>query len=130
MYYAIVCAAVCGFFAAFVGGRKGRNRVAWWFIGALLPVLGVVLSLLVPEKRAAAVAVQPGATGGAGRPGRRKPKRCCGSYIPDCFGCLHFRRPLFEPVHAEDKKGYCELFRKDLMAGSDRKGAKVVIEDR
>ena len=49
MYYLIVGQMLCGFFSSFVAGRKGRNRIAWWFAGAHLPVLGVVLSLKVSE---------------------------------------------------------------------------------
>ncbi len=126
----IVCAALCGFFSAYVAGRKGRNRVAWWFIGALVPILGVVLSLTASEKRGSPASAGLGSASSGRRQGRKKPKRCCGSYIPDCFGCLHFRRPLFDPLRAEEKRGYCEFFRKDLVAGPNRKGAKVVIEDR
>ncbi|MHC4592772.1 MAG: hypothetical protein ACYS8L_08775, partial [Planctomycetota bacterium] len=60
---------------------------------------------------------------------RTKPKRCCGSYIPDCFGCPHFRRKLFDPARSEGKKGYCEFFRKDLVDPSREKNSKVAIED-
>lgn len=130
MYYLMVCAVLCGLFSAFVAGRKGRNRIAWWFIGTLLPILGVVLSLTVAEKRAAPSAGQGGRAGATTRRGRGKPKRCCGSYIPDCFGCPHFRRALFDPARAEDKKGYCGLFRRDLIAEPARKNTQVAIEDR
>jgi hypothetical protein len=130
MYYLIICAVLCGFFSAFVAGRKGRNRIAWWFVGTLLPILGVVLSLAVPQRRVALSAVRVRRAQGGARQGRKKPKRCCGSYIPDCFGCPYFRRPLFDPGRGEDKKGYCEFFGRDLIAASGRKSTQVAIEDR
>lgn len=130
MHYLIVFQVLCGFFCAFLAGRKGRSRTTWWFVGALLPVFGVVLSLAVPQSPASALAAprKPGRKRAARRP-RKKPKRCCGSYIPDCFGCPYFRRQLFDPARLEGKKGYCEFFGKDLIAASKEKGSKVTIED-
>lgn len=130
MYYLIAFQVLCGCFSAFVAGRKGRSRLAWWLMGALLPVFGVLLSLAAPAApgapRSAAAATdtkrEPSQT-------RKRPKRCCGSYIPDCFGCPFFRRQLFDSDRSEDKKGYCEFFGRELRDKSKRKGSTVVIED-
>ncbi|MHC4479351.1 MAG: hypothetical protein ACYS8K_08085 [Planctomycetota bacterium] len=130
MHYFVVFQVLCGCFAAFTAGRKGRRPAVWWFVGALVPVFGVVLSLAVPPLSAGPASSPLAAekTPLARRP-RAKPKRCCGSYIPDCFGCSYFRRPLFDPGRSEGKKGHCEFFDKDLITKSEDEGSKVVIED-
>jgi len=128
MYYLIVIMVLCGFFSAFVAARKSRNRIVWWFVG--LTILGVALTLAVPEKQVTVRATGGRRARGGARQGRKKPKRCCGSYIPDCFGCPYFRRPLFDPSRAEDKKGHCEFFGRDLIAAQERKNTQVAIEDR
>lgn len=129
-YYLIAGQVLVGFFAAYVAGRKGRNRVFWWFFGTFVPGLGILLALAAPEKPAAVLSESaPWERPSAGR-ARSRPKRCCGSYMPDCFGCAHFRRHLFDPDPAEDKKGYCTFFGKHLLGVRREEGAKVVIEDR
>lgn len=130
MYYLIVIQVFAGFFSAFVASRKGRNRFFWWTVGTFVPLLGVALALAVPRKAAPPSFGPARQTAAAGRSSRKRPKRCCGSYIPDCFGCPHFRRQLFGPDPAEEKKGYCTLFGKDLVAPHRESSAKVVIEDR
>jgi len=114
MNYLIVLFALCGFFSAYVAGRKGRNPLAWWFVGALLPVIGPILSLAVPPKSLADRESARGPGGPARRRPPPRPKRCCGEYMPDCRGCPYFRRQLFDPSRAERTKGRCEFFGKDL----------------
>lgn len=130
MHYFIVFQLLCGFFSASVAGRKGRNPTTWWFVGLLLPVFGVVLSLVVPKSpTASAPAARKTRRREAARRPRKRPRRCCASYIPDCFGCPYFRRQLFDPAGTEGKKGYCEYYGKDLVDASKQKGSKVTIED-
>ncbi len=130
MHYFIAFQILCGCFSAFVAGRKGRSRLAWWFVGAMLPLLGVVLSLIVLEAPTAPSSSRGvgGAVSAQSR-ARRRPKRCSKSYTPDCSGCPFFRRRLFDADRSEDKKGYCEFFNKELRDESKAKGSSVVIED-
>ncbi len=110
MHYLIVFQILCGFFAAYVASRKARSPVLWWFAGSFLPVVGVVWVLLVSQ------AVPGGAprTGGCSGPDRQKrPKRCCGEFLPDCRGCAYFRRRLFRSEQEGDR-GYCEFYQKTL----------------
>lgn len=134
MPYLVVVQILCGFFSAYVAGRKGRSRVAWWFIGALLPVAGVVLALLAGDKErsegsAAAVTHAPSE---AALRRRRRPKRCCGSYIPDCLGCPYFRRPLFSQNPRPNLRGTCQYFGIDLVqeSGSRRRPSEMTVEER
>jgi len=118
--YLLAIQIACGCFAAFLAARQGQSRPAWFAVGALLPVVGVLLALWATRTRPArAEAGRPGASGkeakGRAR-GRRPPRRCRGSYIPDCVGCPHFRAsPLFDPSLQDSRKGYCELFGKPLV---------------
>ena len=123
--YLVALQLFCGCFSAFVAGQKDRNRIAWWFIGALLPVLGVALSLSVRP----APAESAGPASRAAQK-RQRPKRCCGTYIPDCFACPHFRKALFRTDEDESQKGYCEYFEKPLADESRLGNAEVLIEDR
>jgi hypothetical protein len=127
MHYLIVFQILCGFFAAYVASRKARSPVLWWFAGTFLPVVGVVWALLVSD------AVPGGAprTGGRSGPGRSKrPKRCCGEFLPDCRGCPHFRRRLFRSEQDGDP-GYCEFYEKTLSeGGSGRKKGEKTSEQR
>ncbi|NLW50120.1 MAG: hypothetical protein GXY85_04655 [Candidatus Brocadiaceae bacterium] len=118
MDYLIVTSALCGFFSAFVAGRKGRSPVAWWFVGALLPGVGCLLSLAVPAR----AAVQDDAPWPDAAPpaARRRPARCCGRFLPDCYGCPHFRRRLFAPEDGERSRGRCEFYGKELEEVPDR----------
>jgi len=126
MYHLIVLQVLCGFFSAFVAVHKGRGRLAWWLIGALLPILGVVLILRATDRRTAR---RPGMKGPrADQQARLEPKRCRGSYIADCLGCPYFRRPLFDPSPAADRKGHCDLFHKDLFESREDVTSKVTIE--
>jgi hypothetical protein len=130
MDYVIVTLALCGFFSAYVAARKGRSPVAWWLVGALLPVIGVVLCLAVPPKAAADPQEEwaPGAP--APHHALRRPRRCCGYYIPDCCGCPYFRRHLFDSVRAERSKGRCEFFGKDLEEAPEGADSQVAGGDR
>ncbi len=102
--YAVVFLLLCGGFAGFVASRKGRSAALWFVVG-LIPILGVVLALSLAPARASRKRVA--------RPEPRrgvKPKRCNGSFGPECWGCPHFRRPLFDPFYSGHRKGYCMLF--------------------
>jgi hypothetical protein len=58
------------------------------------------------------------------------PRRCCGSYIPDCQGCAFFTgKQLFESSADPRKKGYCERYGKDLLEESRVTGSRVMIEE-
>ena len=134
-YYLIIVQVLCGCFSAFVAGRKGRDRIRWWFVGALLPVVGVVLSLKVGEAgREAPVALSAPASaatnGSASAERRQRPSRCCGSYIPDCLGCPHFRRQLFSAEHREGMKGRCEHFDRELLEELTHKRRRVTVEEK
>ena len=128
MSYVIAFQVLCGFFSSYVAGRKGRARLRWWLVGALVPVFGVMLSLLAPDAEAGSGPATVGGKEGRRR-SRKRPKRCCGSYIPDCQGCSFFRRHLFDPDPSEDKKGYCRFYGKDLTEASGPRGPAVTIED-
>jgi hypothetical protein len=135
MYYLLIVQVLCGFFSAFVAGRKGRNRLLWWFIGALLPLLGVVLCLKVGEAADKGEPVPLGAPASADAAAkaadrRRRPSRCCGSYIPDCLGCSYFRRQLFSGEQKDGLKGRCEHFDRELLEESSRKRSRVTIEEK
>ncbi len=128
MHYVIVFQVLCGCLSAHVAGRKGRSRPAWWLMGALLPAFGLVLSFAVPPLEGAAPAAERAPARRASRP-RKRPRRCCGSYIPDCLGCSYYRRLLFDPARAEGLKGHCEYFDRDLVDGSEADSRHVTIED-
>ena len=129
MEYLIVALALCGFFSAYVAARRGRRPVVWWFVGALLPVLGVVLAMVLPAKPP--VRQEDAWAPGSPVPSRplRRPKRCCGFYIPDCCGCPYFRRHLFDPARAGRTKGRCEFFGKDLDEVPARADSHVAGRD-
>jgi len=134
MYYLIIIQVLCGCFSAFVAGRKGRDRLRWWLIGALLPVVGVVLSLKVGQAEAKApvalgAPASPEAVAKAADP-RHRPSRCCGSYIADCLGCPHFRRQLFTAEQRDGLKGRCEHFDRELVKEPSRTRRHVTIEDK
>ena len=120
MEYVVVFQVFCGFFAAFVAARKERSVLAWFAIGTLLPVVGVALALRVKRTPA---------RGGKERTVRQAPRRCRGSFIPDCRGCPFFSRPLFDPSQDSSKKGYCQRFERVLVQENGRKGSRVTFED-
>ena len=131
MYYLGAFQILCGGCSAFVAARKGRNPIFWWLVGTLVPIFGVVLSLAVAPADHARVSSRP--RQGSGEPVREKrriPKRCCGSYIPDCLGCPFFRRQLFATGRREGTKGFCEHLQKELRSEPKRRGSRVTIEDR
>ncbi|MFW6188876.1 MAG: hypothetical protein ACOC7T_00450 [Planctomycetota bacterium] len=130
MHYLIIIQILCGFFAAYVAARKGRNRYAWWLAGAFLPVVGVVLALLADQASSGSPALSDRLQGAPGRPLRReRPKRCCGSYIPDCLGCPYFRRHLFEQEHRERVRGSCEYYGEDLIDERSKAGSGVLMDE-
>ncbi len=59
---------------------------------------------------------------------KRRPKRCCGSYIPDCEGCPFFQRPLFGEPQAKGRKGRCLFYKRDLKVESTGKRSRVILE--
>jgi hypothetical protein len=103
---------ISGVAAGYVAGRKGRSRIAWAAIGTALPLLGVLLCIAVPERGAGDDSRQ---TGAARKPRpRRRPRRCCGSWIPDCQGCDWYHRELFTSSETSDSAGYCEYYGRKL----------------
>lgn len=104
---------LCAGFGAYVARRRGRSPVLWGLAAGLVPVAGVVICwrLKPPSPKHStddekAILAFP----------RQRPKRCCGSYIPDCHGCSYFRRSLFDTAHDDAFKGYCSFFEKELEA--------------
>ncbi len=130
MQYFVIIQVLCGFFSAFVAGRKGRDRVRWWFIGALLPVVGVVLAVTAREVHDDVPATLGAPASGRALPKRHRPSRCCGSYIPDCLGCSYFRRQLFSAEHREGLKGRCDYFDRDLVDEGAHKRRHVTVEEK
>jgi len=128
MEYFLAIQLLSGLFAAFVAARKGRGALAWFALGLLLPVVGVVLALRVGPLRARAEHTGPGLQEAAAQ--RQAPRRCCGSYIPDCQGCPFFTRPLFDPSYEGPKKGYCQHFEKVLVEQGGREGSHAVSEEQ
>jgi hypothetical protein len=124
MHYLIVVQLFCAFFCAFLAGRSGRSRVFWWLVGALVPVLGVAVCLW--ETRAPAEG--PGREGAGPVTGRSRPKRCCGRYIPECWGCPHFRRHLFS-TDSEGSKGHCAFYGRDLTVAGPPEGNAATEDD-
>ena len=130
MYYLLIIQVLCGCFSAYVAGRKGRDRVRWWFIGALLPVVGVVLSLRATEVRQEVPGTLGAPASGKKTEACHRPSRCCAAYIPDCLGCSHFRRQLFSAEHREGLKGRCDYFDRELVEESSRKRRHVAVEEK
>lgn len=121
MEYLIVFQILCGAFGGYVASRKGRNVIVWLFIAGVLPLAGLALVLMVGEVGSSA----PNITG-VGTQKRRRPRRCDGSFIPDCRGCPHFSRPLFDPSYGASHRGRCRYYRRELREQSepaDRPGA-------
>ena len=112
MHYFLAFQILCGFFSAHVAGRKGRSRPRWWCVGALLPVVGVALALIVDQPRGYGPDLEAPATGGEAL---HRPRRCSGEFIPDCLGCPYFRRRLFGSDGADAVRGYCEFFARELL---------------
>jgi len=127
MEYFVGFQILCGFFSAFVAARKGRSAGVWWFIGALLPVVGVVLSLTTTpvDVRPVAQEEKPSAR----RSPLRRASRCCGAYIADCRGCPYFRRRLFGAEEDDGTVGYCEFYGRDLEEKSSKGASRVTFED-
>ena len=120
MYYLIASQVLCGAFAAFAAGRKGRSRLGWFAVGLLVPVAGVVMAWCVPP------VVSRGQGRAARRAPRRPPRRCTGSYIPDCLGCRYFVRPLFDRSYSGPRKGRCERFDRELVDESESRESRAV----
>jgi len=127
MEYLVAIQLLCGSFAAYVASRKNRNRFLWFLLGLAVPVGGVLMALIVGKgQRTPGKGVESPDVAEA-EP-RRPPKRCCGSYIPDCRGCPYFTRPLFDPSYGGRRKGYCELFEKELIEEAGARQAKIAAE--
>jgi hypothetical protein len=127
MEYILAIQLLCGCFAAFAARRKGRSAVAWFAIGALLPVLGIVLALRAGRPRAPRRAAPNGSR--EADAALRPPRRCEGTYIADCLGCPFFSRPLFDETYEGPNKGYCRRFRRVLSDEKGKKGSTVVFEE-
>jgi len=131
MEYFVAFQLLCGCFAGFVASRKDRGWFVWFLLGTFVPVFGVIAALLANEP-----ATEPAEENWTQELERKTknrklkpPKRCCGRYIPDCQGCPYFRKPLFDPTYSGSKKGYCELFEKELIDNQKKKGVKITIEE-
>lgn len=125
--YAVAFQLLCGSFAAFLAGRKGRSRIAWFAVGLLVPIIGVALAWSAAPRAAGPKAKRRDRAPGAQRQ-RRRPRRCTGSYIPDCLGCRYFIRPLFDPSYSGFRKGRCELLGRDLVDEAERESSKPASE--
>ena len=121
MEYLVAFQVLCAGFAAFVAARKGRSAILWFAVG-LLPVVGVVLALTVERPSARREGRGKGAE-------PRPPRRCRGSYIPDCEGCPFFTRPLFDASYQGPKKGYCKRFERTLSEEAGSKGGRVTFDE-
>lgn len=130
MDYIVVTLVLCGTFSAYVAARKGRSPLAWWFVGALLPIVGPVLSLAVPAKAARSSQESSAREAPVPTSPPRRPKRCCGCYIPDCCGCPYFRRQLFDMARTGRSKGRCEFFGKDLEETTENAGSQAAGGER
>ncbi|MDP6107080.1 MAG: hypothetical protein QGI33_01420 [Candidatus Brocadiia bacterium] len=131
--YLLAFQVFCGGFAAHLAAKQGSSRAVWFVVGMALPIAGVLLALVVARGPGASTGrVSPGlgARGKAGpSQGRRRPKRCSGSYIADCQGCPYFRsRPLFDSSPEDAPKGHCHYFRKALSEENGSKPEHVVAE--
>ena len=122
MEYLLAFQFLCGGFAAWGAARKRRSPLGWFAVGFLLPVLGVVLCLLVGTR------VRAEGSGRGRTRTRRRPKRCNGSYIPDCQGCPYFTKPLFDSSYDGKRRGRCAFFDCDLEEEARKGGSRVVIE--
>ena len=128
-YVVMMLMIVCAFASSHIAARKGRNTVHWWFIG-LVPIFGIMLALLMDTGAPGGVTrKKKGARKRKDALPRKRPKRCCGSYIPECWGCPFFRRNLFDPDPHEGKRGYCEHFRRELTEPPDEKGVTIIMDD-
>jgi len=132
MHYLIVFQILCGCLSAFAAGRKGRNRTLWWAIGAFVPLFGVLIALMVPEAGAGLRAPRNrrGRIEEVQADRRSRPRRCRGSYIPDCQGCPYFRRPLFDADPQPHKKGTCTFLGKELWEESAQDDSAVTVDER
>ncbi len=124
--YILVFQIACGISALLIAQRKGRNRPAWLAAGTFLPVIGLALILVLKPLKARKQAAR-GKQRNKAR--MRPPKRCCGSYIPDCEGCPYFVRVLFEEEVIEGKKGDCRFYGRELTVETDTRRNRVVIEE-
>ena len=115
--YLIAGLILSGLAAGYVAGRKGRSRIAWAAVGTFLPGLGILLSIAVPERGGTDDSQEAG-VGSRKSPPRRRPRRCCGSWIPDCQGCDWFHRELFRSSETTDAAGYCEYYGRRLTAAA------------
>lgn len=134
MEYLLAFQVLCGCFAAYVTARQGRNWLAWFAVGMLLPVVGVVLALSAAKehlgRKATARRILWGKTDKLAEGAPRRPRRCRGSYIPDCQGCPYFRRnPLFEPGDDGPRKGYCRYYRQALVENDGSAAGDVPVDE-
>ena len=128
MAHVMVFQLLCGCFSAFVAGKKGRSRLAWFAVGLLVPIIGVALAWWVSPPQPSREVSGRGRVAGAPVL-RRPPKRCNGSYISDCLGCPHFAKPLFDATYSGPRRGQCELFGRELVDKGEREGSRVLFDD-
>lgn len=122
--YVLVFLLACGIFSGIVACVKGYRFLRWMARGALLPVIGVYRALKLKNRRSR----NRGPGAGAGSKEKKPPKRCRGSYIPDCAGCPFFQSPLFDEPTPQEVKGKCLRFRRVLKEESVPGGNRVIVE--
>ncbi|MEF8788161.1 MAG: hypothetical protein V5A84_03745 [Planctomycetota bacterium] len=130
MVYLVAFQLLCGCFAGYVAAQKRRNWFWWFLVGTLVPVAGVLIALMVDSARAGRGGRSRGRSRDRGGEKLKRPKRCCGEYIPDCKGCPYFSRPLFDGSYRDEKKGYCKFFKKELIEKKEEDRGRVIIRGR
>ena len=83
----------------------------WFAIAGGVPVIGIALVVLIGRSESS----HP-KTDVREKRSQRPPKRCIGSFIPDCRGCPFFSSPLFDPSEDDTCVGRCRYYGKELRA--------------
>lgn len=87
-----VIAMLGGMICAVLAGGKGRNVLGWFVIGFLLPLIGVILVVVLPEE-------------GTAPPTHHEPKRTTSTYLDDLQKLADLReRGILTEQEFEDKK--------------------------
>ncbi len=126
--YVIVFLLACGLITGLTAHFKGENIFEWGLTGIFLPIIGILLLITghkPPHKR------KKGTDGRhAKKKVRKRPKRCCGSYIPDCEGCPFFQKSLFADNTVQTgKKGDCLFYHRELKDDHHQKRSRVIMEE-
>ncbi|MFP4027987.1 MAG: hypothetical protein ACLFWL_09365 [Candidatus Brocadiia bacterium] len=127
MEYILAFQLLCGFFSAFLAVRKHRSLTGWFAIGLLVPVAGVIFAWVIGPyslKDSQKQSDMP-----TEKPAGKRPKRCCGYYVPDCQGCPYFEKPLFDKSFEGDRKGRCRFYGRVLEQNEEEKKSRAIVED-